>query len=361
MVATNAFGMGIDKPDVRLVVHLDIPENLESYYQEAGRAGRDGLRSFAAILYQDADVHNIQSKVEQSLPSVEYLKNIYQCLANYYQLAVGSSEGESYDFDLHRFCERFQLSPVEAYNGLKKLEEEGLIQFNESYYSPSTLHVTAGHDKLYQFQVANAKFDEPLKMLMRLYGGELFSGFVRISESYLSKALKISTPELMGLLKHLHELRMVIYTPVKDNPQLTFVLPRQDANHLPLDLERLAERKKLILAKLEAIIGFVTSTHRCRMQQIQDYFNENSTVNCNICDVCIGKRKTENSHAYALLRKEVMKVVGSETMSVEKLETQLAPRDKELFVDVVRELVDEGMIEYDNAWRLRISPNFVKK
>jgi ATP-dependent DNA helicase RecQ len=361
MVATNAFGMGIDKPDVRTVVHLDIPENLESYYQEAGRAGRDGLRSFAAILFQDADVHNIQSKVEQSLPTVEYLKNIYQSLANYYQLAVGSSEGESYDFDLHKFCERFHLNPIEAYNGLKKLEEEGLIQFNESYYSPSTLHVTASHEKLYQFQVANAKFDEPLKMLMRLYGGELFSGFVKISESYLAKALKISIAELTGLLKHLHELRMVIYSPVKDNPQVTFVLPRQDAKYLPLDLERLAERKKLILGKLNAIVDYVTSTHRCRMQQIQDYFNENVTTNCNICDVCISKRKIENSHIYEALRKEVLNVISNESMAVEKLETQLAPRDKEVFVDVVRELVDEGVIEYDKAWRLRISASFIKK
>jgi ATP-dependent DNA helicase RecQ len=361
MVATNAFGMGIDKPDVRLVIHLDIPENLESYYQEAGRAGRDGLRSYAAILYQDADVLNIQSKVEQSLPSVEYLKTIYQALANYYQLAVGTSEGESYDFDLHRFSERFSLNPVEAYNALKKLEEEGLIQFNESFYSPSTLHFTANHTRLYEFQVANARFDESLKMLIRLYGGELFSGFVKISESYLAKALKIPTDEFIGLLKHLHELKMVIYTPVKDQPQITFVLPRQDAAHLPLDVKRLAERKKLILAKLQAIVDFVLSTHRCRMQMIQDYFNETSLANCNICDVCINKRKTDNSQAYELLRAEVLRILREQSMPIEKLEEYISPKDQELFIDVVREMVDEGIIEYDKTWSLKVASGLIKK
>src|SRR5688572_22872790 len=196
MVATNAFGMGIDKPDVRIVIHLDLPENLEAYYQEAGRAGRDGKRSYTVVLYQDADVINLKQKFEQSQPSIEFLKKIYQSLANFYQLALGSAEGESFDFEVFEFSERFKYNPVEVYNALKKLEEEGLIQFNESFYSPSTLHFVVDHTRLYEFQVANAKFDELLKMLLRLYGGELFSNFVRISEGNIARALKISRSEV---------------------------------------------------------------------------------------------------------------------------------------------------------------------
>lgn len=354
MVATNAFGMGIDKPDVRVVIHLDLPENLESYYQEAGRAGRDGLRSFAVMIYQEADVLNLQLKVEQSQPSPEFLKKIYQAVCNYYQLALGSSEGQSYDFDLQDFTERFHFHASEVYIALKKLEEEGLIQFNESFYSPSTLHLLLDKAKLYEFQVAYARFDPLIKMLLRLYGGELMSGFAKISETYLGKGLKVSTAEVTKTLKHLHELQVVIYQPVKDKPQITFVLPRQDADRLPLDLKRLESRKKLIIGKMKAMVSFVTSNHRCRMQMIQDYFNEVTYKTCGICDVCIEQRKKENLHACENLREEVSLILKKQPLTIDQLETIIAPRDNELFIDVVREMVDEGLLEYDPVWKLNI-------
>lgn len=355
IVATNAFGMGIDKPDVRVVIHLDLPENLESYYQEAGRAGRDGLRSFAVMIYQEADVLNLKMKVEQSQPTPEFLKKIYQALCNYYQLAVGSSAGQSYDFDLNDFGERFHFHAAEIYVALKKLEEEGLIQFNESFYSPSMLHLTFDKAKLYEFQVANAKFDPIIKMLLRLYGGELISGFAKIAEPYVGRGLKIPTEEVIKILNHLHALQVVIYQPVKDKPQVTFILPRQDAERLPLNLKRLAERKKLILDKMNAMISFVTTSHRCRMQMIQDYFNEVTYKTCGICDVCIEQRKKQNLHAFENLRDEVLHVLQKKALTVEQVEEVIAPRDHELFVDVVREMVDEGLLEYDSVWKLGIT------
>ena len=357
MVATNAFGMGIDKPDVRLVVHLDLPENLESYYQEAGRAGRDGHRAFAVILYQDADVTNLRLKVEQGQPEFTYLRVLYQALSNYYQLAVGSAEGESFDFDIQGFCERFQLNPIEVFNGLKKLEEEGLLQFNESFYSPSTVHFTIDHTKLYEIQVAHAKFDPLIKMMLRLYGGEIFSGFVRIDESVLAKALKLLRPDVIEMLSHLHELRALIYIPAKDKPQVTFVLPRQDAQHLPVDRSRLDARRTLVLGKMNAMVTFVKTSFRCRMQFIQDYFGEETEATCGICDVCIGKRKKDNILAFENLRQEVLRAIKKNTWSIEHLEKEIAPKDRELFVDVVRELLDEGVLTYDNAWRLKMVNN----
>lgn len=355
MVATNAFGMGIDKPDVRLVIHLDLPENLESYYQEAGRAGRDGIRAYAVILYQDADISSLQVKVEQSQPPFAFLKVVYQGLANFYQLALGSGEGESFDFDIHDFCERFHLNPIEVYNGLRKLEEEGLIQFNESFYSPSVIHISVDHTRLYELQVANAQFDELIKMLLRLYGGEIFSSFVKIDEAYLAKALKVSVQEIIALLRHLDELKVLIYTQTRDKPQVTYILARQDAENMSIDRKRLEARRALIFNKMKAMISFVETRLRCRMQLIQDYFDEHTEITCGICDVCIEKRKKDNVLAFERLRQEVLTVMKKNTMSVEQLENQIAPGDRELFVDVVRELVDEGVLKYDNVWRLRLA------
>ena len=354
MVSTNAFGMGIDKSDVRLVIHLDLPENIESYYQEAGRAGRDGQRAFAVILFQDADVSNLQAKVEQAQPELAYLKNLYQNLANYYQLAVGSAEGESFDFDIQDFCERFHVHTVEVFNGLKKLEEEGLLQFSESFYSPSTVHFTLDHTKLYEIQVAHARFDPLIKMMLRLYGGEIFSGFVKIDESVLAKGLKLQRQEVIDMLRHLHDLRVLIYTPVRDKPQVTFVLPRQDADHLPLDRKRLEERRRIVFEKMQSMISFAENTVRCRMQVIQDYFGESTEATCGLCDVCIARRKKDNLVLYEKLREEVLHVMKKNSFSVEQLEKEIGPRDRELFVDVVRELVDEGMLVYDHAWRLKM-------
>jgi ATP-dependent DNA helicase RecQ len=355
MVATNAFGMGIDKPDVRIVAHLDLPENLESYYQEAGRAGRDGLRAFAVVLYQDADVSNLQLKVEQAHPPFAFLKLLYQSLANFYQLALGSGEGESFDFDMHAFCERFKFNPVEVFNGLRKLEEEGLLQFNESFYSPSSLHISVDATKLYELQVANAKFDQLIKMLLRLYGGEMFSSFVKIDESVLAKALKVPVKEVTDLLLHLHELRALMYTPVRDKPQVTYICPRQDADNLSVDHARLEARRTLTLQKMKAMTHYAETNFRCRMQLIQEYFDEHTEVMCGICDVCIGKRKKENLSAFRTLRENVLHVMTSSVLSVEQLERQIAPKDRELFVDVVRELVDEGVLVYDHVWKLKLA------
>jgi len=354
MVATNAFGMGIDKSNVRLVIHLDIPEDIESYYQEAGRGGRDGKKAYATLIFHEADVQSLRHKVEQSQPQVEYLQKVYQALANHFQLAMGSSQGESYDFDLDQFCKKFSLKSAAVYPALKKLEEAGLITFNESFYRPSRVHFSIDKKKIYEFQVAHARFDSILKALLRLYGGELYADFMTISEAQLSSALKLSVTQVKGELQQLHELQLLAYEPSIDNARITFVLPRQDAERLPIDRMVLETRRNLHLRKMESIIQYAEQSQRCRMQLIQEYFDEITYSTCGICDVCIEKSKQLNSTTTKDYETQIIYLLTNHAMSPEELEQQVAPKEKDLFVEVLREAVDAGQVYYDENWLLHL-------
>ena len=354
MVATNAFGMGIDKSNVRLVIHLDIPEDIESYYQEAGRGGRDGKKAYATLIFHEADVQSLRHKVEQSQPQVEYLQKVYQALANHFQLAMGSSQGESYDFDLDQFCKKFSLKSAAVYPALKKLEEAGLITFNESFYRPSRVHFSIDKKKIYEFQVAHARFDSILKALLRLYGGELYADFMTISEAQLSSALKLSVTQVKGELQQLHELQLLAYEPSIDNARITFVLPRQDAERLPIDRMVLEARRNLHLRKMESIIQYAEQSQRCRMQLIQEYFDEITYSTCGICDVCIEKSKQLNSTTTKDYETQIIYLLTNHAMSPEELEQQVAPKEKDLFVEVLREAVDAGQVYYDENWLLHL-------
>ncbi len=353
MVATNAFGMGIDKADVRVVIHIDLPENLEAYYQEAGRAGRDGKKSYAVLIYHDVDATGLRSKVLQQHPTLDYLKTIYQGLCNYFQLAIGSNEGETYDFDLEAFCLRFDFKTAPAFAGLKKLEEEGIVQLSENFYRPSRLHIHMEKTRLYEFQVASARFDPIIKSLLRLYGAELFGDFITVSEASIAKSLRISQAAVREQLTQLTQLHVLTYEPASEHPQITFLTARQDAGKLAVDTTRLALRRDLAITKMEAMINFAAQTHRCRMQVVLEYFDEHSFESCGKCDVCIEKKKSDNRTSFKDYEQQIHYLLTEKPMTVDELETAVNPSDHHLFVEVVRELVDDGKIVYDEYWVLR--------
>ncbi len=353
MVATNAFGMGIDKADVRLVVHMDLPETIEAYYQEAGRAGRDGNKSFTVLIFHRTDSEDLRKRVMEAQPVMADIKSVYQGLANYFRLAVGSGQGESFDFDLMTFCNQFGFKTTMAYAVLKKLQEQGLIQLNEGFFHPAQIHIQVDKKRLYAFQVSHAQYDPLIKYLLRLYGAELFSDFVPINEVQIGKAMKWNVQEVRVALEQLQKMQFLYYEQATDLPQITFLTARQEASHLHLNRQQLEARRTLALQKMEAMVHYAEQGLGCRMQIIQSYFGEETMDTCGICDVCIEKKKRDNRASVKDYHDRILILLGNKPMTSEELEKAINPDDHDLLIGVVREMLDASEIAFDEFWVLR--------
>lgn len=355
IVATNAFGMGIDKPDVRLVVHLDLPESLEAYYQEAGRAGRDEKYSYAVILYGPSDVADLHKKVEEAHPPLELIRRVYQCLANYYQLAVGSGALSSFDFELADFARNYKLKPLEVHYAIKRLEGEGYLQLNEGYYTPSRLFIQLNNTELYEFQVMHPEHDTLLRLLLRLHGGEAFTNFVKISERKLAEYLKKPEQEVRRKLEYLHKLQVIIYEPQHDSPQLIFTKARQDALNLPLNHKKLDELRDRALHQVKEMGKYVENTNRCRTQLLLAYFNEITDTSCRICDYCLAQRKKARAEQdLSDLRTKVITLLQEKPYLPKELVQQFEPKDAPTVTSLVRELLDVGEVAYNPSGKVHI-------
>ncbi len=349
IVATNAFGMGIDKSDVRFVVHLDLPESLEAYYQEAGRGGRDEKKAYAVLLYNNSDVLQLKNRFEQQYPSIEEIKQIYHHLGNYYQLAFGAGEGLSLEFDLADFCNRFKLDPFRTLHGLKFLEHDEYIALTETVFLASRVQVLSNSADLYRFQVEQPTYDQFIKVLLRSYGG-IFDQLSAVKESDLGKRLGINRNEVVKILQKLQTLQIINYIEQTDKPHLLFIKPRADTSHLLIDRRYHEDRYQVHQLQIESIINYVVND-KCRSEQLLNYFNEAHAPICGVCDVCLHNKKASKKAGNAdELIKLILNELTKKPLHLSQLIESLHNGTDNEKLNVVRMLLDAGTIKVNGEY-----------
>ena len=289
MVATNAFGMGIDKPDVRLVIHMDCPDSIEAYFQEAGRAGRDGRKAYAVLLYNDADHRKLEKRIADTFPEKAYIKQVYEHLAYYYQIGVGSGYNHTFEFNIDEFCHTYHHFPIQVDSALKILNRAGYIEYTEEQDNQARVMFTVSRNDLYRLENNTPNEDKVITALLRNYGG-LFTDYNYIDESFIASQTALQPQQLYLILKSLSQRHILQFIPQKKTPYIRYMQRREDMEHVQLRPEVYEERKAQFSERIHKMIGYATNDDVCRSRQLLDYFGEKSRKDCGQCDVCLTHR-----------------------------------------------------------------------
>ena len=344
IVCTNAFGMGIDKPDVRVVVHYDVPDCLENYYQEAGRAGRDGKRAYAVLLYGNKELNDLQNQGDIRFPKEADIKIIYTALMNHLQIAAGSGEGVNFDFDIAGFANAFKQNILTVTYAIKALEQEDIISFNEMVFKPSSVLFTANRSDLTEFEKIHPELEPLIKGLLRSYEG-VFDYPATVYESQLAKFIKKDIESVKKELRTLNDYSIIAYAPQKDKPQLTLLQNRMYVDNYAVNMASYLQRKKNFEQRVAAMLDYIKNTANCRSKLIATYFNAPTNKSCGCCDNCINEKGLVISmEEFESISAGIFQLVKSTALPVKEIQNQLKGVKKEKLWKVINYLQAENKI-----------------
>ena len=348
MVCTNAFGMGIDKPDVRSVIHYDVPDCLENYYQEAGRAGRDEKKSYAVLLYNNEDETNLKNLPEVRFPPINEIKNIYQSLVDYLQIPVGNGEGNYYDFNLNDFIKNFKLDVFKVISTLKTLEQEGYISFNEIVFLPSKVCFLTTKELLFDFENTHPQFETIIKSLLRTYEG-IYDNKVSINEKLIARLTKKHVDDVKEQLQQLQSLNILEYEQQKETPQIYFITNRASAQYLVINQERYKQRKKEFELRVTTMLNYLPTSTVCRSRFIGNYFGDIELEDCGICDNCLKRKATPiTEEEFIQIKEAVLQTLNDENVIVQKIFKLNKRFKKEKIWKVLEHLQSEKIINIEH-------------